>query len=108
MESRTSEFIGVLRGSVTKILYTCATIFIDHHSGLSYVHLQYSITVEDTITAKRSFEAYARSHGVSIKHYHTDNGRFAYRKFLEAVESDNQTINYCAASIHHQYGIAKK
>ena len=83
-------------------------MFIYHHSGLTYVHLQHSITVEDTITVKRSFEAYARSHGVSIKYYYTNNGRFTYRKFLEAVESDNQTINYCAANVHHQYGIAKK
>ena len=108
IEARAPGFIGVLRGFITKIRYTCAAIFTDHFSDLSYVHLQHSLTVEDTIKAKAAFEAYSLSHGVKIKHYHADNGRFADRKFLEAVEAENQTISFCAAYAHHQNGKEEK
>ena len=95
LESRTPGFIGVMRGFVTKIRYTIATIFIDHFSDLSYVHIQTSLT-------KRAFQAYARNHGVIIKHYHSDNGRFADKQFLSAVEQDQQTISFCAAYDYFQ------
>ena len=39
LESRTPDFICVMRGFVTKRRYTSATIFIDHFSDLSYVHM---------------------------------------------------------------------
>ena len=75
MKSRVFEFIGIVRGFVTKIRYTCAIIFVDQHSGIFYIDLQYSFTVKDTIKAKATFEAYTRSHGLSIKRYHADNRR---------------------------------
>ena len=34
-----------------------------------------SISVE-TLESKLAFEKFAASHGVNIKHYHADNGRF--------------------------------
>ena len=66
LESRTPGFIGVMRGFVTRRRYTSATIFIDHFSDLSYVHMQKSLTVEETILAKQVFQAYARNNGVVI------------------------------------------
>ena len=108
MESRTPGFIGVLRGFITKRRYTCAAIFTNHFSELSYVYLQHSLTVEDTIKAKVAFEAYARNHGVEIKHYHADNGRFPDRKFLEAIETEIQTISFCGAYAQRQNGKAEK
>ena len=100
LESPTPGFIGVMRGFVTKRRYTCATIFIDHYSDLSYIHMQMSLTVEDTILAKRAFQSFARNHGITVKHYHADNGRFADKQFLAAVDEDNQTISFCAAYAH--------
>ena len=102
MESRTPGFIGVLRGFITKRRYTCAAIFTNHFSELSYVYLQHSLTVEDTIKAKVAFEAYAWSHGIRIKYYHAENGRFADRKFLKSIETENQIISLFAAYAHHQ------
>ena len=40
LEFCTPGFVGVMRRLITNRRYTCATIFIDHFSGLSYVHLQ--------------------------------------------------------------------
>ena len=108
MESRTPGFIAVLRGFITKKRYNSATIFIDHASDLSYVYPQTSLTVEETIKAKKSFEAYASSKGVKIKHYHADNGRFADKKFVLEVEKEGQTLSFCAAHAHFQNGKAEK
>ena len=57
---------------------------------------------------KRVFQAYARNHDVIIKHYHADNGRFADKQFLSAVEQDQHTISFCAAYAHFQNGKAEK
>ena len=108
LESRTPCFIGVMRGSVTKRRYTNATIFIDHFSDLSYVHIQKSLTVEETILAKLAFQAYTRNHGVIIKHYHADNGRFVDNLFIESIKREGQTISYCGVNAYWQNGIAEK
>ena len=39
--------------------------------------LQISLDGEQTVTAKISFESHAESHGVGIKSFRVDNGRFA-------------------------------
>ena len=70
--------------------------------------MQKSLTVEDTILAKRAFQSFARNHGITVKHYHADNGRFADKQFLAAVDEDNQTISFCAAYAHFQNGKAEK
>ena len=108
LESRNSGYIGVMRGFMTKQRYTCATVFVDHHSDLTFTHLQKSLTVEDTVKAKRAFEAFSRRHGVKIQHYHSDNGRFADKEFIKAVTDANQTISFCGAYAHFQNGKAEK
>jgi len=39
IESQTPGFCGVLRGFITKRRYTFVTIFTDHYSRFSYIHL---------------------------------------------------------------------
>lgn len=74
LESSIPGLIAQLCGFLTWKRYTAATVFIDHYSRLSYVYLQQTTSGEETLQAKRAFEAYAKSHGVTIKHYHADNG----------------------------------
>ena len=64
--------------------------------------MQKQLTVEDKILDKRAFKAFARNYGVTIKHYHADNGRSDDKQFLVAVEEDNQTISFCAAYTNFQ------
>ena len=85
MESRTPGLIGQLRGMPTKLRYKVETVFVDHYSGLGYVHLQKSSSAEETIIAKQAFEQYAASFGIKILHYHADNGIFADNKWRQAV-----------------------
>jgi hypothetical protein len=108
MESSTPGFVAQLKGRLTRKRYEAATVFVDHASRLSYVHLQQGLTSDETVQAKRAFEAYARSHGVTIRHYHADNGRFADNEFLKDIAESGQTISFCGAYAHFQNGIAEK
>ena len=80
IESYTPGFLAQLKGCITRRQYRAATVFWDHFSDLSYVHLQSTTNGDDTLEAKTAFEAYARNHGVTIQYYHADHGRFAEHK----------------------------
>ena len=108
LESTTPGFIAQLKGGLTKQRYRAATVFVDHASRLGYVFLQKSLTSAETVQAKQAFEAFALSHGVSIKHYHCDNGRFADNEFIQAITESKQTISYSGVNAHFQNGIAEK
>ena len=108
MESRTPGFIGMMRGFITKQRYTCATIFVDHYSDLSYTHFQKSTNMEETLKALAAFEAFAHHHGVTIRHYHADNGRFADKEFLDTIANKRQTVSFCGVNAHFQNGRAEK
>ena len=95
MESTEDGFVAQLKGKLTRRRYKYATIFVDHYSDLSYVHLQSTITSDETLQAKHAFEAYARSMEVKILRYHADNGRFAVNMFINDVEIQGQSISYC-------------
>jgi len=73
--------IAQLKGIPTIKRYNYATVFVDHFSKLSYVHLQQTLTPQDTVDAKKAFENYASTYRVKILHYHADNGRFADNAF---------------------------
>ncbi len=108
LESPVAGFIGQNKGYFFRKRYKVATIFVDHFSRLSYVYLQESTKGVQTLAAKRSFEAYAASHGVKIKQYHADNGRFAEKLFLNHCELSGQTVSLCGVSAHFQNGIAER
>ena len=85
MESSTPGLIAQMRGFLTKQRYRVATVFTDHYSCLSYVHMQKTTNMDDTLEAKRAFENFAQTHGVQVSHYHCNNGRFADRAFRDKV-----------------------
>ena len=95
LESSTQGLIAQMKGSLTARRYKVMTVFVDHFSDLTYLHAQQSTTAQETIDAKKAFERYAQSHGVSINHYHADNGRFAERQFMSDVAAQGQTITFC-------------
>ena len=108
LESPTPGLIAQLRGFITKQRYTCTTVFVDYYSRLSFVYHQRSTKGNETLEAKRAFEAFAKSHGVTIKHYHADNGRFVERTFMDHCVENGQTISFCGVNAHWQNGIAEK
>ena len=106
--SKTPGLIAQSTGKMTHRRHTVATIFVDHASGLDYVHTQESTTGAETVEAKEAFERFAARHHVKIKHYHCDNGIFAGTKFRASVLRANQTISFCGVNAHHQNGIAER
>ena len=58
--------------------------------------------VEKTVEADQAFERIAKSHEVTIHHYHTDNGLFDTFKFKAKVATSNQTMSFCGVKSHHQ------
>ena len=70
---------------LTRKRYKHATVFVDHYSRLSYVHVHQHTDTEDALEAKEAFEAHAQERGVTIKHYHCDNGIFRSRDFVHHV-----------------------
>jgi hypothetical protein len=46
------------------------------------------MTSEETLKSKLAFEKFAASHGVIIKHYHADNGRFKDNLFSKLKTKD--------------------
>ena len=108
MESSMPGFMAQMKGRLTRRRYNYATIFVYHRSRLKYVHLQESITSEQMVEAKSAFETNASKYGVTIKHYHVDNGRFADNLFIKSVSDQHQTITFCGVNAHFQNGIAEK
>lgn len=79
-----------------------ATVFVDHFLRLTYVHLQQSLSSNDTVAAKKAFETFVNKHNVIVKHYHADNERFSDNVFLQDVQEHNQSISVCAVNAHFQ------
>ena len=95
-------------GKHTKQRIVGGAVFKDHVSSYSYTHLQTSLDLSQSISAKDGFEKHADSNGVSVKSYHSDNGIFAEQGFRDAVSDAAQTISYCAVNHHSQNGIAER
>jgi hypothetical protein len=106
--TKTTGLVHQTKGKATSKRYRAATVFVDHYSDYTYVHLQESTSVEDTIKAKEAFERHAAENHVTVKHYHADNGRFADAAFREAVFASKQSISYSGVGAHHQNGKAER
>jgi hypothetical protein len=93
LESPTSGFVPTHRGIPTTKRYIGATIFVDHYFDFTYVHLMTKMNAETTVEAKNAFEQIAKSHGVTIEHYHSDNGLFDTKLFRSAIQDCTQSAD---------------
>jgi len=108
LEPSTPGLIAQLKGIPTKARYHAATVFMDHYSGFGCVCLQHTLSSEETVQAKHAFETFVTSHGVTIKHYHTDNRCFQDNAFREAILQAQQGLSFCGVNAHFQNGVAEK
>ena len=97
-----------MKGKPTLARYHYATVFVDHYSGLEYVHLHENNDGDSVLAGKLAFERFSHGHGVKINHYHCDNGVFANNAFRTACKAAHQTISFCGVNAHHQSGRAEK
>ena len=73
-------------------------VFIDHGSGYVSIKNQVATNYTETIKEKLTFEREAKSKGVVIKGYHTDNGIFNASEFMEELLKKKQNIKFSEAS----------
>jgi hypothetical protein len=102
METTTPGLIAQIKGIPTRERYHYATIFVDHATDYTFVHLQRDTSSEETLRAKKEFERLARSYGVNIIQYHSDNGRFVDSAWWNDAIQQGQRITMCGLNAHHQ------
>ena len=86
LESLTPGLFPQLKGLLMTKRYKVATVFIDHYTCLSCIHLQLTLSSEGTLQAKEAFEKYCESCGVNVVHYHAGNGRFVDKLILDDIK----------------------
>ena len=106
--SPTPGFVPCQRGIPTTKRYLGATVFVDHFSNFTYVHLMTEMDAAETVRAKESFERLTSSYDVTVRHYHCDNGLFNSHLFHTSIRRSNQTISFCGVNAHHQNGKAER
>ncbi|CAJ1943881.1 unnamed protein product, partial [Cylindrotheca closterium] len=108
LASPTPGFVPTHRGTPTTMRYTGATVFVDHFSDFTYIHLMTEMNAETTVLAKLAFERECATHGVPVRHYHADNGLFDTKLFRSSVEKAGQGLTFCGVNAHHQNGKAER
>ena len=108
MELSLDGFVAQLKGSLTKRHYKGATISWDHVTDDIHVSLMTDFTGEATSNACREFEVCSSEMGVTVRHYHCDNGRFTDNKFLAHCKTNRVSVFYCRVNAHHQNGLAER
>jgi transposase InsO family protein len=89
-------------------MYCGGTIFVDIASGTVHVYHQVSPAVADILLSKAQFEHEARTHGIDVKKYHTDNGIFMSAAWKEHLHGLQQTQRLSATGAHHQNVIVER
>ena len=66
------------------------------------------LSAESTLEAKREFEHRCKIRGITVQHYHADNGRFAEKLFKSDCKAQGQHLTFCGVGAHHQNGIVER
>ena len=99
----TPGLIPTNRGTPTTKRYSGTTIFVDHASDFIYIHLMEGTPdAAKRVEADQDFDRIAKSHGVTIHHYHADNRLFDTHKFKTKLAMSNQTMSFCGVNTNHQ------
>ena len=101
-------FVAQMTGILTRKRYRYATVYVDHFSGFSYLHLQKTQDVQETLQSKTAFEQIAKQHGVAISSYHADNGIFRANKWVQDCINKQQSLTFAGVNAHHQNGRAER
>jgi len=88
--------------------YKGGVIFVDHATGFVFVVPVVNFTAGEALRAKQEFEAELSSFGVTVLHYHTDNGVFTASQFQDELATLGQNITYSGVGAHHQNAVAER
>ena len=82
-------------------------IFLDHASG--YIQVQYQVTfsADETIKDKLPYKRDEANYGVCIQAYHTDNGVFFSKDFMDGSIEKDQYICFSGSGAANHNGVAE-
>ena len=107
MTSSVPRLIPQMVSFLTSRRFHCTSFFVDDSSDYTFIHHQESTLADDTILAKRAYEAELRKHGKDARHYHADNRTYAVAKHREEIEDKKQSLTFCRVGSYHKNGKAK-
>ena len=108
MISTVPGFVPIQRVKPTNERYGGATVFTDHYNDFTYTRLMTKFDAKLNTESKRAFERLAHPHGVTITHYHADNGIFKSNKWTTSCEDNQQGLTFAGVNSHHQNGVAER
>ncbi|KAL7476193.1 hypothetical protein ACHAW6_002071 [Cyclotella cf. meneghiniana] len=108
MISTQQGFVTQLKSQLTIQCYKAATVFVDHFSGLRYIHMMTNTSSSKTIKAKQAFKQFAANRVVTIEHYNADNGHFANNVFISHCSQWQQRLTYCRTNADFQISLAER
>ena len=89
----TSSVLGLIPQMIGFLMsrkFHHTSFFVDDSSDYAFVHHQESTSPDDTILAKRAYEAELRKCGKDVRHYYADNRTYAVTKYKEEIEDKKQ------------------
>ena len=108
LESAQTGMIPQSLGNKITDRFVGATVFVENFSRFVYVHYMTSLSSNQTVEAKLAFERLSAGHGVVVKNYRADNGRFSDNAFTKHCATSHQGLSFCGVGAHHQNGIAER
>ena len=94
LKSPIPGLIAQMSGWITGKRYWYATVYVDHYSRFGYVHSQKTQSADETLEGKLIFERKAALYGVTVRHYHADNGIFVSTAWKEDCLQKRQGFTY--------------
>ena len=106
--SQTGRLYTSRGGTSSDDMFHGGAIFVDHASGFVVLRHQVSLSATDTIRSKMEYERIADSAGVVIQQYHTDNGVFTSKDFMDEILKSGQNVRFSGVGTGHQNGVAER
>ena len=94
--------------TAAKDMFHGGCIFVDNSSGYIQVRHQVTFNAGETVKAKLFYKRDMSSYGVCIQEYHTDNGLFTFKDFMDALIEKYQHIRFSGAGDDNQNGVTKR
>ena len=83
-------------------------IFTNHASRYVSTGNQVNLSYGESINSKLKYERYVTNCGVLVQSYHTENGFFTSKKFMELIIGKGNNIRFGGVGDAHQNGVSDK
>ena len=95
-------------GTQEKYMLHGGMIFTDHASRYVSTGNQVNFSYGESIKSKLKYEIYTINCGVLVQAYHTENGFFTSKKFMELIIGQGNNIMFVGVGDSHHNGVSDK